>query len=155
MDTTSNISKFTSYLTTSFLLDFQENVFRKLRNMYLPGAGSTGARKVCVCVCVDYFYRDMFLKSKMENVVKYDVYSVLKYIAYDIHLSNQILILKRKNKNPKRSRRPRDPGIRTQGLGPGDPDPGTRTRGPRPWDTLQAICKMLGFSALHWKNNIC
>jgi len=46
-------------------VDFQENVFLKVRKIL-----EAGAKKVCF----DDFKKDMFLKSTMKNVVKYCVY---------------------------------------------------------------------------------
>jgi len=69
MDTTSNISKETSYLTTCFIFDFQEHVFVKVIKTHLSGASRAGARKVHF----PDFYKGMFRKSKMTHVVKYDV----------------------------------------------------------------------------------
>ena len=51
-------------------MDFQENVFKKVRKIHLLGPGSTGAKKVCF----EDLSKDIFLKSKMTPVVKYGVY---------------------------------------------------------------------------------
>ena len=51
-------------------MGFQENALRKVRKIHLWGVGSTGAKKVCF----EDLSKDMFLKSKMENVDKYRVY---------------------------------------------------------------------------------
>ena len=46
-------------------MDFQDNV-RKVKNIHLSGASGE--------VCFEDLNKDMFLKSKMKNVVKYCVY---------------------------------------------------------------------------------
>ena len=52
------------------MLDFRANVFKRVRKIHLFGTGSTGAQKVCF----EDLSKDIFLKSKMKNVVKYGVY---------------------------------------------------------------------------------
>ena len=51
-------------------MDVQENVFKQVRKINLFGAGSAGAEKVCF----EDLSKDIFLKSKMKNVVTYGVY---------------------------------------------------------------------------------
>ena len=46
-------------------MDFQENVFRKVREIHTAGAEE---------VCFEDLSKDIFLKSKMKPVVKYGVY---------------------------------------------------------------------------------
>ena len=53
-----------------FTLDFQENVFAKVWKLRRSSTGFAGARKVSF----EDLNKDVFLKSKMEHVVKYDVY---------------------------------------------------------------------------------
>jgi len=59
----SNMSKYTSYLTTCLILDFQENVFRQVGKIHLSGAGSAGARNVCF----DDLNKDMSLEVQTET----------------------------------------------------------------------------------------
>ena len=53
-------------------LDFQENVFLKVVEIHLSGAGGAGARKMYFLDC----YKDMTCSwnSKKENVVKHHAY---------------------------------------------------------------------------------
>ena len=51
-------------------MDFQEDVFRTVRKMYVWGASSVGAKKVCL----EDLNKYIFLKSEMKPVVKYCVY---------------------------------------------------------------------------------
>jgi len=70
MNPISNISKWTSYLTTCVILDFQEHVFRKVRKINLSGAGARN-------VCFEHLNKDMFLEVQMKHVVNFDVYIVV------------------------------------------------------------------------------
>ena len=64
-------------------MDFQENVFRKVREIHLFGPGSAGARKVCF----EDLNKGVFLKSKTKHVVKYDV-------SLDILLMGSVYVIK-------------------------------------------------------------
>ena len=66
-----------------FHFGLQENAFRTVRKIHLSGAGFVGAQKVCF----EDFSKDMLLKSKMKNVVKYCVY-------LDILLMGSIYVIK-------------------------------------------------------------
>ena len=72
MDPTSNISEYTLYFTTFFILDFQEHVLIKsLKHTF------AGARKVHS----PDFSKDMLLKFKIKNVVNYDVCLVILLVT--------------------------------------------------------------------------
>jgi hypothetical protein len=56
----------TSYLTTKFVLDFQEHVFIEILNTHLSGAGSK--------LWLRTFLKTCSWKSKIQHVVKQNVY---------------------------------------------------------------------------------
>ena len=65
MDTVSNISKWTSYLTTLFNFDFQQHVFTPVIKIHKSRAGTVHFPDV---------YKTCSWKSKMNKVVKCDAY---------------------------------------------------------------------------------